>query len=120
MAATRTQRLFCALVLGQAAHSIEEWAFRLWDSLPPARLISAALSDDLERGFILFNVSIFLFGLWCFFWPVRSGWPSARTFMWGWAIVEIANPLGFLLARELLRDARRTAGAVSGVDQRRR
>ena len=145
---TRAQRLFGALVLAQVAHSLEEWAFRLWDSLPPARLISGLLSLDLERGFIIFNVSIFLFGVWCFFWPVRRGWPSAPAFMWGWAIVEIANgfvhpgwsliqggytpgtvtaflvgPLGFLLARELRRGRDRRssgAGAVSGVDQRRR
>lgn len=142
---TRAQRLFGALVLAQAAHSLEEWAFRLWDSLPPARLISGLLSQDLERGFIIFNVSIFLFGLWCFLWPVRRRSASAPAFMWGWAIVEIANgfvhpgwsliqggytpgtvtaflvgPLGFLLAREVRLGDRRMAGAgaVSGVDQR--
>lgn len=124
----REQRLFGALVAAQAAHSLEEWAFRLWDSLPPARVVSGLVSQDLERGFIILSLSLFLFGVWCFFWPVRRRWPSAPALMWGWAIVETANgfvhpgwsliqggytpgtataflvgPLGILLARELQR-----------------
>jgi len=39
--------------VAQAAHSIEEYAGRLWESFPPARLVSGLVSPDLERGFII-------------------------------------------------------------------
>jgi hypothetical protein len=88
---TRAQWLFGALVLAQVAHSVEEYFFELWTTLPPARMLSGLVSPDLERGFLVINIAIFIFGVWCVLWPVRRGWPSARTIMRGWVIVEIAN-----------------------------
>ena len=87
----RLQRLFAALVFTQAAHSIEEYVFELWNTMPPARFASGLVSSDLSRGFAILNIGIFVFGLWCLFFPVRGAWPSARAIMWGWAFVEIAN-----------------------------
>jgi uncharacterized protein with HXXEE motif len=91
---TRFQAAFGAVVLAQAAHSVEEYAGRLWESFPPARLLSGLVSQDLERGFLIINVSLVAFGLWCFFWPVRRAWPSAVGFAWAWAGVEIINGIG--------------------------
>lgn len=91
---TRFQVAFGALVLTQAAHSVEEYVGRLWESFPPARFLTGLLSQDLERGFLVINVSLVAFGLWCFLWPVRRGWPSAVTLAWVWVGVEVINGIG--------------------------
>lgn len=91
---TRIERAFCALVLAQAAHSTEEYLGRLWESFPPARLVTSLVSQDLERGFLAINVALVAFGLWCCVWPIRRQWPSASWFAWGWAVVEIVNGIG--------------------------
>jgi len=90
----RPQRVFLLLVLCQAAHSIEEYATRLYDVFAPARLVSGLLSEDLATGFAVANASIVAFGLWCYLAPVRSGRASGRTFAWAWAVVEVANGAG--------------------------
>lgn len=87
------RRLFTLLVFAQAAHSIEEYAFELWNTMPPTRFASGLVSSDLPRGFAILNIGIFVFGVWCILFPVRRGSPSARPIMWGWAIVEMGNGL---------------------------
>lgn len=89
--------VFGALVLAQAAHSIEESVGRLWEVFAPARFVAGLISTDLERGFIAGNVAIFVFGLWCFFAPVRRGWAIGVPLMWLWAAVEVANGVVHLL-----------------------
>jgi uncharacterized protein with HXXEE motif len=91
---TRFQVAFGALILAQAAHSVEEYLGRLWESFPPARLVSGLVSQDLERGFLVLNLAIVAFGLWCFFWPVRRGWRSAAALAWTWVAVEVINGIG--------------------------
>ena len=54
---TRFQATFGALILAQAAHSVEEYVGRLWESFPPARFLTGLVSQDLERGFVVINVS---------------------------------------------------------------
>src|SRR5262245_38151709 len=73
----RVAAAFGALVLAQAAHSTEECIGRLWESFPPARFVAGLISSDLERGFIIGNVCLVAFGVWCYFWPVRRQWPVA-------------------------------------------
>ena len=139
----RPQLLFGALVLAQAAHSVEEYVGRLWDVFLPARALTSLVSSDHEFGFLVLSVGLVVFGLWCYAWPVRRRWPSAAPLMWSWAAVEIANGivhparslmrgglepgtltapvllvLGLMLARALLHSA--GAGAVAGVPPRRR
>lgn len=92
----KTAGLFAALILLQACHSVEEFVFRLWEVLPPARFVSGALGLDPAAGFAVANSALVLFGLWSWGWPVRRGWPSARRFMWGWAVMESANGLAHL------------------------
>jgi hypothetical protein len=88
------QRGFGMLILAQAAHSIEEYLGRLWESFPPARALTSLVSQDLERGFLGLNILLVGFGAWCFLWPVRKGWPSAAPLAWGWVVIETINGIG--------------------------
>jgi Protein of unknown function with HXXEE motif len=85
---------FAALVLAQAAHSIEEYVGRLWESFPPARLLTGLISADRELAFIILNAALVAFGVWCLVWPVRRDWPSAPRFIWFWIIIETINGIG--------------------------
>ena len=87
----RTQRAFVLLILAQAAHSLEEYVARLYDVFPPARFLSCLFSDDLRTGFVIANVLLISFGLWCWAVPVRRGWPSALGVAWFWAVLELTN-----------------------------
>ena len=82
---------FIALICAQAAHSVEEYVGRLYEVFPPARLVSSLVSQDLERGFIIGNVVLISFGLWCFIWPIRRRWASMRVFAWLWVAIELIN-----------------------------
>jgi len=90
----RTRTAFLLLVLAQAAHSVEEYAFRLFDVLRPARYVAELVGIERSAGFAIVNTALVLFGLWCWFALVRRGRPSARAVAWGWALVETANGLG--------------------------
>jgi hypothetical protein len=87
-------RLFLCLILAQAAHSIEEYAGRLYDRLAPARFVSGLISDNLATGFAIANAALFLFGVWCWAVPVRSNSRSAPAFIWFWTILEAGNGIG--------------------------
>ena len=47
----RTRFAFLALILTQAAHSVEEYVFRLYDVFAPARFVSGLVSDNHAAGF---------------------------------------------------------------------
>jgi hypothetical protein len=83
--------VFLALILAQAAHSIEEYSQRLYDVLAPARLVSGLFSNDLRIGFVIFNALLVAFGLGCFFGPVLRGRISAPAIAWLWAVLEFLN-----------------------------
>jgi hypothetical protein len=91
---SRIQLTFAALILVQAAHSVEEYVGHLWDSFPPARFVAGLVSSNPENGFVILNALLLAFGAWCFFWPVRRGWPIAVALMWLWAVIEIINGIG--------------------------
>lgn len=93
-ASSRTRIAFGALVLAQAAHSIEEYAGRLWESFPPATVLAGLVSADRELGFIIINATLVAFGVWCLLWPVRRGWPAAAGLLWFWVAVETINGIG--------------------------
>jgi len=88
---SRFETTFGALILVQAAHSIEECVGRLWESYPPARFVAGLVSTDHERGFVTLNVLLVTFGVWCYLWPVRRHWTSAVSLAWIWAVIEIIN-----------------------------
>ena len=91
---SRLQLSFGALVLAQVAHSIEEYRGRLWETFPPARFVAGLVSQDREQGFFAINVALIVFGVWCFLFPVRRGWPSAALVAWLWVGVEVVNGIG--------------------------
>jgi hypothetical protein len=90
----RFRTLFLALIAVQAMHSVEEYAFRLYDVFPPARTVSGLISSDLRIGFIIFNVALVSFGIACWLGPVRRGWPSAVPLAWVWVGIELLNGIG--------------------------
>jgi hypothetical protein len=92
----RSQFVFLLLVLAQAAHSFEEYVTRLYEVLTPARFVSRLISNDLSLGFLIANVALVAFGLWCWAVPVRSGWRAARVFAWFWTLIELGNGIGHL------------------------
>ena len=87
----RARTVFLWLLLAQSAHSIEEYLFRLYDVLAPARFVSSLLSDDPARGFAIANVLLVLFGVACYLVSIRPGLPSARAVAWFWALLELGN-----------------------------
>ena len=134
---SRFQVTFGALILVQVAHSIEEYFGHLWESFPPARFLAGLVSSNLERSFVLLTVLLLAFGLWCWLWPVRRGWPVAVSLAWFWVAIEIVNGivhplwslregaytpglatapilllLAVLLARQLRRAAHRPSNAA--------
>jgi len=40
------------------------------------------------------NVVLVAFGLWCWLWPVRRGWPWATRVIWFWVAIELVNGVG--------------------------
>src|SRR5215472_4232325 len=85
---------FLALVIAQAAHSIEEYVFRLYEVFAPARFISGLISTNLRTGFLVFNLAFVAFGFWCYAVPVRRAFPAAIPLMWFFIVVEILNGIG--------------------------
>lgn len=92
-----SQNLFLCLILSQAAHSIEEYCFPLYDVLAPARFISSLVSSNLAFGFAIANVVLVLFGLWCYLARVRKGYASGRSWAWFWTVLEAANGTNHLI-----------------------
>jgi hypothetical protein len=107
----RVEVTFYALIAAQAAHSIEEYVGRLYETFPPARFVSTLISDDARRGFVIFNVALVAFGLWCSWWPVRRAWSAARGFIWFWIVIELVNGIGHPLWT--LRQGRYTPGVAT-------
>lgn len=91
---SRVQVTFGALVIAQAAHSVEEYVGRLWESFPPATFLTGLVAANHEVGFLLINSALVAFGVWCFHWPVRRAWASAVPLMWGWIALEVINGVG--------------------------
>ncbi|MHC4404822.1 MAG: HXXEE domain-containing protein [Planctomycetota bacterium] len=83
--------MFLALVGAQALHSIEEVLFRLYEVFAPARFVSELVSSNPAIGFAMLNAGIVAFGVLCYVAWIRPGTPSARMWLWLWAVVELVN-----------------------------
>jgi Protein of unknown function with HXXEE motif len=94
---SRSRAAFGLLILAQAAHSIEEYAYRLFDVFGPARFVSGLFSSDVATGFVIANASIVLFGVWCYLARVRRPHAGERAYAWFWTCLELANGVGHLL-----------------------
>jgi len=86
----RITRPFAFLIAAQAAHSVEECWYRLYDRLAPARFVAELFSHDLARGFAVANTLLVLAGVGGIF-VVRRGGSAARGVAWFWAVLEIVN-----------------------------
>ena len=89
----RARILFLLLIAAQGLHSVEEFHFRLFDRLLPARYVADVFGLDRPLGFAIANTALVGFGLWCWFARVEPNRPSARAFAWFWALLECANAL---------------------------
>jgi hypothetical protein len=108
---TRFQATFLGLVAAQAAHSIEEYFGRIYEVFPPARFVSGLISQDLQLGFIVFNVALVAFGVWCWLSPVRRRSPLLVTVTRFWIVLELVNGMGHLLWS--IREMRYTPGTAT-------
>jgi hypothetical protein len=90
----RVDFAFITLIAVQALHAFEEFYGRLYEVLAPARFLSSLFSDDLQRGFIIFNAGFVAFGVWCYVWPIRRRWPTAPAVVAAWVVVELINGFG--------------------------
>ena len=86
--------VFSLLVLFQGLHSVEEYIGKLWDVFPPAKFLTGLISNNHETGFLIANIGLFMFGIWCWLFPVRKSYASAAGFIWLWIIIEIINGIG--------------------------
>jgi hypothetical protein len=108
---TRFDWTFLGLVTAQGAHSVEEYYGHLYEVFAPARFVSGLISENLEHGFVIFNVSLVIFGSWCFVWPVRRRWATLAPFVWLWIGIELVNGVGHPLWS--LREMRYTPGLAT-------
>ena len=88
---------FALLIAAQAAHSVEEYVFRLFDVFAPARYVSSQFSSDAATGFALANGALVLFGIWCYAARVRTQHPSGHAYAWFWVCLELANGTSHIL-----------------------
>lgn len=86
--------LFLILVLVQGMHSIEEYVGKLWETFPPARVLCSLVSDNLANGFLVINIGLFVFGWWCWLFPVRKNYSYARLLIGFWIAIELINGIG--------------------------
>ena len=89
--------LFLGLAISQAAHSIEEYFFQLFDVFGPARFLIGLVAENLSLGFAIANSLVVAFIFWTYFFRIRPESPNARAWTWGWALVELANGIGHVL-----------------------
>jgi hypothetical protein len=90
----RAQTAFLVLVIAQVAHSVEEYLFRLYEVFPPARFASGLISSDLRTGFLVLNLGLIAFGIWCYAVPVRGKLSVAIPLIWFWIVLEVLNGIG--------------------------
>lgn len=94
---SRSRVAFGLVILAQAAHSIEECRYRLFDVYAPARFVSGLFSSNPAVGFALGNTVLVLFGVWCLLARVWPSHPSARGYAWFWTGLELANGVNHVL-----------------------
>ncbi len=92
----RFKRTFLFLAITQALHSLEEYAFELWEYLNPARFLSGLVSEDLPFGFAVINSAIVALIFWSYATLLRHSIPTVSKIAWFWAILETLNGAGHL------------------------
>lgn len=90
----KSANIFLVLVCLQACHSIEEYIGKLWKNFPPAAALTGFISDDLHFGFLIINIGIFIFGILCWIFLVRTHHRYAKFVIWFWIVIELINGIG--------------------------
>ena len=88
------QLTFLLLILIQGLHSIEEYFGRLWEVFTPASFLISLISVNLKTGFLILNIGFFIFGIWCWVFPIRRNHLFARKLIWFWLVIETINGIG--------------------------
>ena len=76
---------------------MEEFYFRLFEVLAPARYLSGLVSDDLALGFATINAAIVVFIFWTYSRRVRPATTRATAWIWGWSVLESGNGIGHVI-----------------------
>ncbi len=87
----RSKLIFLLLMIAQAAHSVEEYATRLFEVFAPARFVSGLVSEDLALGFAVINSVFVAVGAWCYVGPVRAGGAAGQIAAAVWVAIELGN-----------------------------
>lgn len=83
--------LFALLVACQAAHSVEEATFGLYDWLPFIRWIDAWRPGAALVLFVALNTLFVAFGCWCYVARVRPHAANAGAYVMLFVVIEILN-----------------------------
>ena len=94
MLPTQKDQLFLILVIIQGFHSIEEYIGHLWKVFPPATYLCSLVSNNLEKGFLIINIGLFVIGMLCWCFLVRKNHKWAIIPIWFWIVIEIINGIG--------------------------
>ena len=89
-----TSILFLILVFLQAIHSLEEYYGRLWENFPPATFLTGLFSENLETGFLIINIGIFVIGILLWAFVVDPDRRAAKYVMGFWIAIELINGIG--------------------------
>ena len=92
-----SRRLFLGLAITQAAHSTEEYYFRLYDVLAFTRYVVGFISSNLALGFAVANSLVVAFIFWTYFRRVQTAAVTATAWIWGWSLLEFANGNGHII-----------------------
>ncbi len=93
----RANRLFLVLVLLQALHSVEEYAFRFYEIFPPARYLNRLFPGIARPGFIIFNALLIVFGLAGWRYAMQPDRGGARAVVWIWVVIELYNGVAHIV-----------------------
>lgn len=82
---------FLLLLIVQALHSAEEYAFRFYERFPPMRFLYQGAPYLAKPAFAISNTLLVLLGLLCFYCWVQPAKKGARVVVWLWIIIESLN-----------------------------
>ena len=87
----RVKTAFLGMVLLQAVHSVEEYAFKLYEVFPPMQFIYRNAPELAQPAFVAFNLLLFLFGMICFFYWVQPARKGAKIIVWIWIAIQLTT-----------------------------
>ncbi len=96
--------VFLTVIILQAVHSLEEYAFHFYERFPLAEILNDQIPGLARSLFIAFNVSLLLFGLLTYWLLVRGKQRFTRAFVGIWAGIELYNGLAHLVWAISIRD----------------